>query len=137
MVRLTLSFFHCSSASHLPYNRNGLKFFTSEGGLGKNDIAEILARADKIYHVMSKESTKSAASVADRVAHTVDYMQQYTSDLVNAVRKGAGGVGKPTYPALLVHIALGYMQYDLGRLLPSTVLLAGAVSASVSVFCSI
>ena len=30
------------TASHLPYNRNGLKFFTSEGGLNKPDISEIL-----------------------------------------------------------------------------------------------
>jgi hypothetical protein len=36
----------------------------------------------------------SAAAVADRVAHTADYMQQYTADLVDAVRKGAGGVGE-------------------------------------------
>lgn len=43
---------------------------------------------------MSKESTKTAAAVADKVAHSVDYMEQYTADLVAAVRKGAGGVGE-------------------------------------------
>lgn len=43
---------------------------------------------------MSKDSMASAAAVADRVAHTADYMQQYTADLVDAVRKGAGGVGE-------------------------------------------
>ena len=35
------------TASHLPYNRNGFKFFTAEGGLEKEDIAEILKLADK------------------------------------------------------------------------------------------
>ena len=30
------------TASHLPYNRNGFKFFTAEGGLDKADIADIL-----------------------------------------------------------------------------------------------
>ena len=30
------------TASHLPYDRNGLKFFTPEGGLSGNDIDEIL-----------------------------------------------------------------------------------------------
>ena len=33
------------TASHLPFNRNGFKFFTSEGGLEKGDIKEILAIA--------------------------------------------------------------------------------------------
>ena len=28
------------TASHLPFNRNGFKFFTPEGGLEKNDIKE-------------------------------------------------------------------------------------------------
>jgi phosphomannomutase len=35
------------TASHLPFNRNGLKFFTPEGGLGKPDISAILAIAEK------------------------------------------------------------------------------------------
>ncbi len=30
------------TASHLPYNRNGMKFFTKNGGLDKKDITEIL-----------------------------------------------------------------------------------------------
>lgn len=33
------------TASHLPFNRNGFKFFTSEGGLEKDDIKKILADA--------------------------------------------------------------------------------------------
>lgn len=33
------------TASHLPFNRNGLKFFTAQGGLEKTDISEILAIA--------------------------------------------------------------------------------------------
>jgi phosphoglucomutase len=86
--------FYICTASHLPYNRNGLKFFTNDGGLNKKDISDILTRADKIYHVMSKESTDTAGAVADKVAHSVDYMEQYTADLVEAVRKGAGGIGE-------------------------------------------
>ncbi len=31
------------TASHLPFNRNGFKFFTAKGGLNKPDITEILA----------------------------------------------------------------------------------------------
>ena len=33
------------TASHLPFNRNGLKFFTIDGGLEKADIKEILTIA--------------------------------------------------------------------------------------------
>lgn len=33
------------TASHLPYNRNGFKFFTKDGGLNKSDITEILEAA--------------------------------------------------------------------------------------------
>ncbi len=35
------------TASHLPFNRNGLKFFTANGGLEKQNITEILALAEK------------------------------------------------------------------------------------------
>ncbi len=34
------------TASHLPYNRNGLKFFSASGGLDKKDIAEVLTAAE-------------------------------------------------------------------------------------------
>ena len=34
------------TASHLPFNRNGFKFFTDKGGLEKQDIKEILAYAE-------------------------------------------------------------------------------------------
>ena len=34
------------TASHLPYNRNGLKFFTPDGGLDGKDIDEILSIAE-------------------------------------------------------------------------------------------
>lgn len=39
------------TASHLPYNRNGFKFFTAEGGLDKEDITAILTKANKINFV--------------------------------------------------------------------------------------
>lgn len=39
------------TASHLPWNRNGFKFFTAEGGLEKADIQAILKRASTIYPI--------------------------------------------------------------------------------------
>lgn len=37
------------TASHLPYNRNGMKFFTRKSGLDKQDIAAILTSAESLY----------------------------------------------------------------------------------------
>lgn len=36
------------TASHLPFNRNGIKLFNKEGGLNKEDIADILKNAETV-----------------------------------------------------------------------------------------
>ncbi len=41
------------TASHLPFNRNGFKFFTKEGGLDSKDIEEILTNASQEKKVVS------------------------------------------------------------------------------------
>ena len=38
------------TASHLPFNRNGFKFFTKDGGLEKGDIKDVLQRAAAAAH---------------------------------------------------------------------------------------
>ena len=81
------------AASHLPYNRNGFKFFTNTGGLGKPDIKDILERAANIYQNFSAEILKESEQAADTVVRKVDYMTVYTSNLVRAVRKAAGNIG--------------------------------------------
>ncbi|XXG62031.1 hypothetical protein AAC387_Pa05g0484 [Persea americana] len=83
------------TASHLPYNRNGFKFFTNAGGLGKADIKDILERAANIYDNYSVESLKKSEQAASTAVRRVDYMAVYTSDLVKAVRKAAGNIEKP------------------------------------------
>ncbi|XP_058094477.1 uncharacterized protein LOC131240343 isoform X2 [Magnolia sinica] len=83
------------TASHLPYNRNGFKFFTNAGGLGKADIKEILERAASIYDNYSVESLKESQRAVSAAVKRVDYMTVYTSDLVKAVRKAAGNIEKP------------------------------------------
>lgn len=81
------------TASHLPYNRNGFKFFTNAGGLGKADIKDILERAANIYKVFTPESLKEAERKALSSISKVDYMSVYSSDLVSAVRKASGNIG--------------------------------------------
>ncbi|KAI5399819.1 hypothetical protein KIW84_064953 [Lathyrus oleraceus] len=83
------------TASHLPFNRNGFKFFTNAGGLGKTDIKDILERAEKLYNQFTAESLTNSEKVASLSIKTVDYMSVYTSDLVKAVRKAAGNIEKP------------------------------------------
>ncbi|KAF3319872.1 Phosphomannomutase/phosphoglucomutase [Carex littledalei] len=83
------------TASHLPYNRNGFKFFTSEGGLGKADIKDILQRASSIYDKLSEDGVKVSNKDVDASVRKVDYMSIYSSDLVAAVRKAAGDKEKP------------------------------------------
>ncbi|KAL3718977.1 hypothetical protein ACJRO7_003994 [Eucalyptus globulus] len=80
------------TASHLPYNRNGFKFFTSAGGLGKADIKDILERAAYIFKNSSFEDKRNEASASVK---RVDYMTVYTSGLVKAVRRAAGNIEKP------------------------------------------
>ncbi len=65
------------TASHLPFNRNGLKFFTAGGGLGKPDIAAILALAEQNQF----PEVAAAGAIAPR-----DFISVYASQLVEKVR---------------------------------------------------
>ncbi|KZV24269.1 hypothetical protein F511_01751 [Dorcoceras hygrometricum] len=83
------------TASHLPYNRNGFKFFTNAGGLGKADIKIILEHAAEIYKNFTDESLRDAERKATQAVKRLDYMTIYSSNLVAAVRDSAGNVEKP------------------------------------------
>ena len=67
------------TASHLPFNRNGLKFFTPQGGLGKVDITNILAIAEAGNSITS--DTKG-----EIINH--DFMTIYAAKLVKTIRQG-------------------------------------------------
>lgn len=71
------------TASHLPYNRNGLKFFTRDGGLDGKDISEILSDAG---HIRLRPSSG--------VLDTMDYLPDYAAILVRKIRS-ATGMEKP------------------------------------------
>jgi len=67
------------TASHLPFNRNGLKFFTKEGGLEKADIAEILGIASRGDLPVGKTGGKCIE---------YDFMTRYKAHLVDYIRTG-------------------------------------------------
>ena len=67
------------TASHLPFNRNGLKFFTCDGGLDKKDITQILTYAQK-FEGQEQQSFDTTCST------TIDFMSVYSNVLVEKVR---------------------------------------------------
>lgn len=70
------------TASHLPFNRNGMKFFTGEGGLEKGDITAILEIASE---GVCPEKTGPGA------VEPLDFISVYAADLVAKIRKATGG----------------------------------------------
>lgn len=60
------------TASHLPYNRNGLKFFTADGGLEKIDITDILTRAAGTLPSGGVGEVKQADLIGAYSAHLVE-----------------------------------------------------------------
>ena len=67
------------TASHLPFNRNGLKFFTKNGGLNKGDITEILNLAENNNFPVGTEK----GNIKD-----YDFISVYSEGLVKKVREG-------------------------------------------------
>jgi phosphomannomutase len=65
------------TASHLPYNRNGMKFFTKAGGTDKSAIFEILNFAENF----------SSNTDVDTSVQKNDFMSRYADFLVSYIRK--------------------------------------------------
>lgn len=68
------------TASHLPFNRNGFKFFTAEGGLEKADIKQILEYAES--------DKETGLNVGDCTNGT--FMDTYAKILADKIRAAAG-----------------------------------------------
>ncbi len=67
------------TASHLPFNRNGLKFFTAQGGLQKKDITDILVLA---------AANNFGLAAAPGLITVHDFMSVYAQQLVTKIREG-------------------------------------------------
>ncbi len=68
------------TASHLPFNRNGFKFFTAEGGLEKGDIKQILAFAGGDDHTGLPVGQLCSG----------EFMDTYAKILADKIRAAAG-----------------------------------------------
>ena len=73
------------TASHLPYNRNGMKFFTKEGGVEKGEVREILKGALRIPTLQGDPSR----------VKTCDLISLYSAHLSRIIRRELGGEEKP------------------------------------------
>ena len=73
------------TASHHPWNRNGLKFFLPSGGLEGSDISEILE--------LAQENAKAPEHCGK--CEEKNYMEQYSARLRKMIEDGVGIAGKP------------------------------------------
>ena len=93
------------TASHLPFNRNGFKFFTNQGGLDKQDISDILELA-KANNFTTNDQQKPiekhnfievyAAGLVQQIREAVNHPQNFEQPLqglkiVVDAGNGAGG----------------------------------------------
>lgn len=65
------------TASHLPFNRNGMKFFTAQGGLEKNDITAVLKNAATQEE---KFSDTSAVQTCDLISRYSAHLRKIICD---------------------------------------------------------
>ncbi|MDY2965338.1 MAG: phosphomannomutase/phosphoglucomutase [Megasphaera massiliensis] len=75
------------TASHLPYNRNGLKFFTKDGGLEKKEVKEVLTLASNL----------TATAVSTAAIASLDLIERYALHLRQKICAGlcAGMFDRP------------------------------------------
>jgi phosphomannomutase len=66
------------TASHLPFNRNGMKFFTKQGGLEKANITSLLEQADQHVAIAANKKGKITE---------VDFIEEYAKILADKIKK--------------------------------------------------
>ena len=77
------------TASHLPFNRNGFKFFTAKSGLNKPDIKEILRLASENNFVDASNKGEFTEK---------DFISVYADGLVQQIRKEVNDVKQYKQP---------------------------------------
>lgn len=75
------------TASHLPFNRNGAKFFTSDGGLDKADIKRICE--DAAAACQAAPDGHAIPLDGDDAVESVPFLEDYAAQLRDLIKKGA------------------------------------------------
>lgn len=82
------------TASHLPWNRNGFKYFDRDGGLDKQDIAKIIELAEDEEASRRAVRDKSGGAVgSSRPAELLDRYAEHLRGLITKGICGAEAVG--------------------------------------------
>eukprot|EP00184_Porphyridium_aerugineum_P008221 CAMPEP_0184692764 /NCGR_PEP_ID=MMETSP0313-20130426/1097_1 /TAXON_ID=2792 /ORGANISM="Porphyridium aerugineum, Strain SAG 1380-2" /LENGTH=589 /DNA_ID=CAMNT_0027150613 /DNA_START=79 /DNA_END=1848 /DNA_ORIENTATION=+ len=76
------------TASHLPPERNGIKFFTKEGGASKKDITNLIEMAATAYEQRSSKYLDLVQHNKSDKVHSVDFLQVYAKILADKIRSG-------------------------------------------------
>lgn len=81
------------TASHLPYNRNGFKFFDKEGGLNKSDITQIIefAQSDEKLSALGEPDLNRQVFIFGKKSYPseeADLMDTYCAHLRSMIQKG-------------------------------------------------
>lgn len=71
------------TASHLPYTRNGLKFFTKKGGLTSPEVEEICEKAARKY----ANRQARVSTTLPRMPTRVDFMSTYAKHLRDIIKE--------------------------------------------------
>mmetsp|Transcript_12649 Transcript_12649/g.16453 ORF Transcript_12649/g.16453 Transcript_12649/m.16453 type:complete len:601 (+) Transcript_12649:171-1973(+) len=70
------------TASHLPFDRNGMKMFTKEGGMNKSTLKEVMDIAAEVYELQHDEILYSTLKPGK-----MDFLDEYKKQLVLKIRK--------------------------------------------------
>ena len=96
------------TASHLPKNRNGFKFFTKNGGLEKSNIKEILSVAQGLYRTRKVDDDEivphhDTGSIVDK-----NLMMSYSDFLKDIIKKEVGEIlsGDANQPLKGLHVVV-------------------------------
>lgn len=76
------------TASHHPFNRNGLKFFTREGGLESEDITSLLEISQKLSELFANGDSTGLPQGKQGEIKPTDYMTDYSARLREEIKKG-------------------------------------------------
>ena len=90
------------TASHLPFNRNGMKFFTADGAIEKQDLEQIMktaVEAAEKYAVPDEEELMKAGPLpeGEAAAESFDMVSVYSEQMKRLICSSvnAGNDGKP------------------------------------------
>ncbi|KAK9839193.1 hypothetical protein WJX81_000583 [Elliptochloris bilobata] len=105
------------TASHLPYNRNGFKFFTCDGGFEKDDITQLLKLAAGEHAAAEAPGLDPSAAYQDdafvlscalhsspALIEYVDFMPVYAAHLRTIIQKGISHPSKYERPLEGFHV---------------------------------